>query len=196
MSKIWMRSNPYRLYSNSPDQRHNLSVVLDTSDIYGEDKMGRIFPDEESLMMANEGLVEVTAEFWAEPNVDLALGYFMTVKKPRVLEGVREAVTTTISSDAVIDDTVLSVVTDTGFASGDQISIKSGATVQLCKIKSVDTNELTIYGINALESDFDAGSTIYACRFYRIIARRTPYDALGPYQVVTLREIIGVAGML
>jgi len=191
-----MRTSPVRIYRNAPDQRHDLSVVLDTSDIYGEDKMGRIFPDEQSLMMANEGLIETTAEFWAEPDVDLALGYLVLVKKPRVLEGVREAVTTTLSSDAVIGDTVLSVADDTGFASGDQISIKSGATVQICKVKSVDTNELTIYDINALESDFDAGSTVYACRFYQVIARRTPYDALGPYQVVTLKEIIGTAGML
>ncbi|MBW2003837.1 MAG: hypothetical protein JRI72_04380 [Deltaproteobacteria bacterium] len=185
-----------RIYRNAPDQRHDLSVVLDTSDIYGEDKMGRIFPDEQSLMMASEGIIETTAELWADPDVDLALGYLVLVKKPRVLEGVREAVTTTLSADAVIGDTVLSVADDTGFASGDQISIKSDATVQLCKVKSVDSNELTIYDINALESDFDAGSTVYACRFYQVIARRTPYDALGPYQVVTLKEIIGTAGML
>jgi len=191
-----MRVVPYRVYRNSPTQRHDLSMVLNTSDIYGEDMMGRIFPDDEAIIMPAEGILGATAQLWAERGVDLSVGYLVAVKKPRVVGGVREATSTTLLSTAEVGATTLSVVGTTGFEVADQISIKSGSTIELCTIKAISVGQLTIYDSHALENEFAAGSTVLACRFYRVIARRTPHDTLGPYQVVTLKEIIGRAGML
>ena len=196
MALSWLTSQPFRLYRSAPNQKHDLSVVLDTQDIYEEDQWGRLCPADEMLIEPQTmDVPSHIAELWAKRGIDLAVGYFINVKKARIIDGEREAVTTKLSAVASVDDTALSVYGTVGFECGDQISVKEGATLQLCKVKTVGPLSLTVYDEDKMRTEFAADSTVYASRFYRIIRLRSVQDTQGLYQGVIIQQIVGTAGM-
>jgi len=181
-------THPIRIWRADPDQKHDLHVVIGFDDIYGEDKWGRLMPDDDLLISPNQmGIVAGTAQLWVPRGIDIAPGYFVQVKKPRVLNGQREAVMGKLTDTAAVAETTLYVTTTVGFESGDLVVLSSSDTQQQLKVKTVKNASLVVYEEDELRSEFAAADDVVAGHFYRVTAQRTPH-AVGPIQVVSLSE--------
>lgn len=191
-------THPLRIFRAAAEQRHDLSIVFGAEDIYGRDVWGRLVPDDSALYEfdgpAQFGVLKVTARLVVPGDVDVDTGYFVQVKKPRVVAGRREPCSAVTTKSLLIGDTEVALDTTVGFRSGDTVLVSEGDTRQLCRVHAVTDDSVNLYSDFALENDLEAGAPVVACHFYRAVGRRMPRDG-GPIQVLTLVAILGTGGM-
>lgn len=171
-----------RVFRTSRSAAHDLHSVLATEDIYGVDKPAIVIesPAEFIAELTDVGGISVhPARAIVANDVDLDEGYYVEVKKPMVLDGSWQAVETTLSSAASIGDTVLSVVSSTGFGPGDQVLVKDDDGEELTKVKSVGAGGLTLYADVALQRAYEAGATVRAARYFQVLAVKWPHNVAG-----------------
>ena len=181
-------THPIRIWRSDPDQRHNLSVVIAYEDIYGEDRWARLMPDDDTLIAPlDSGVVAGTAQLWLPRGIDIAVGYFVQVKKPRVVGGTREPVTAELVEAYTAAGTTLYLSTTLGLEDGDILHVHSASKDELTRVARVYEDRVTIYNDMALVNNYAVGDEVSAGWFYRVISRKTPHST-GPYQVVGMIE--------
>lgn len=176
-------THPCRVWRDRLTQRHDLSFLRNAQDIYGVDKWCRLMPSEAELLplpgMGELGMVGHPANIWFPRGLDVSEGYMIQVKKPRVINGEREAIAGELVSVAAIDDVVLDLDTVTGFESGDEVTVDDGTNDQRVRIKTVSGRRLTLYAECELKFAFAIGTDVTADTFYKIISVMTPHG-VGP----------------
>jgi len=185
------QTHPIRIYRGSVDLGHDLNAVLALEDIYGEDKMA-VFTESDAeyvTAVAEVGLSQHPALLIVDNETDLDEGYYIEVKKPMRLNGSWVPVETTTSGGVSPGDTEIPVSRTTGFSPGDQVLIKDSNNSELVRVKSVGSSSITVYDDLSLTNDYDAGTTVRATRFFRVVSVRWPYQT-APYRAADLLECI------
>ena len=189
-------TTPIRIFRSTPQQTHNLNVIFEAVDIYGEDKWGRLIPDESALIAYDGGMefgvVKVTAMLLMPKGLDADIGYFIQVKSPRVVAGSREACVATTAAAVLMGDTTIAVDTTIGFQQGDTVLFSGNGLRGMSRVATVQGEALVLYGDSAAGNDMDAGATITACSFYRVLSKR---PTSGPVQTLIIQRIEGTGGM-
>jgi hypothetical protein len=175
-------THPCRIYRCRLSQKHDLSLLRNAEDIYEEDKWCRVTPSSaEILDIPSQGelqIVQRLVDLWFPAGLDIVEGYIIKVMKPRVLDGAREAVESTLDSSAAVGAVELELVSPWGFESGDVIEIVGTAT-EYAKIKTVEDYTATLYADEALTNGFSAGDVASVVEFYKIISLVVP-PGMGP----------------
>jgi len=171
---ILIPKHPCRIYRTYGERKHDLSVVLQELDIYGEDKWGRMTADTTELILQPELMTDAPMTIFFEPDVDVEAGYIIEVKKTMYYDGRLVTVETTLSAAAFAGDTTLTVARAWGFSSGDIILLSSGGNYERTKLRSVDTTTktLTLYEDLALENDWDVGAAVRASQWFEVLTVR------------------------
>ena len=174
-----------RIYRASLSQRHDLSFLRTSEDIYEADKSCRVMPSEGSLLeipaQGELGAVSRPAEIWFPRGLDISEGYVIAVRKPRVINAEIEPVSGTLTADADAGDTEVEVDSTIGFESGDVCTLADETNTQRVIVADVDTDgTITFYTECALKYDFlEDDSTLTAETFYKVMSRLTPHS-VGP----------------
>lgn len=197
MSIIW--THPIRIYRNTLTRQHDLSLVLSCEDIYAEDKWGRLLRDMDAGVMefggpSEFGIVETPAKLVVPDELDIRPGYFVQVKTPRVVEGIREACATYLRIAAVATDTTIYVDDTYGMKAGMQFLLNDGTNNQLVAAKTINDESLVLHSDCALLYAFAVDTPVTACHFYRVVGQMTPHDG-GPLRVLSMVEMLGTRGM-
>lgn len=170
-------------------QRHDLSRVKSTSDVYGEDKRCRVLPTESEIFELNPGGSAAVNVFPVDIHFPrgtaVTVGDIVEVKKTRVRSGAREAVTANLLADASSGDTTIYIDDAVGFESGDEITISDGTNAQRFIVKSVTDNTMVLF--TALAYSFLTGADLEADTFYKIQTMRVP-GSVGPVIQTTAIE--------
>lgn len=184
-------THPIRIYRPGFDQKHDLSPEMVSRDIYNEDVWGRLMPDNESLAIPNElGFTPQSAQVALPKDVDASVGYVLFVGTPRVRDGEREMTETTLTDDAIVGQTILSVRYSGGFLPGQKISLEDETNTHYGKIKTVERRELTLYTEDKLQYDFANGTPIRVGTYFTVVGRRYPAD-YGSVQLLNVTETGG-----
>jgi hypothetical protein len=180
-------------------QRHDLSAVFAAEDIYGCDQWGRLIPDDSALFELDGpsqfGVVKSTVRLVVRSSVDVTTGYFVQVKKPRILQGQRQACATTLTEAVLAGAVQVPVVSEAGFRGGDQVLFSAEGVRLMSRVRAVAPGQLTFYDDVVPEVDLAAGTGVTACSFYRVIHRTSPGDR-APIQELILQEIVGTGGLV
>ena len=184
-----------RIYRPAPGRKHDLNVVRSLVDVTGEDVWVMVRPVEGELIELSPGTIPVRAmHLWVSSDVDLDFGYFVELKRTRVLDGDREVVEQALLANVAAGATSLSVARTTGFRSGDGVVVWDGSnTWEDTKVRTVGDTSLTLYADSALVGAYIAGAIVRASRMYRVEAIPEP-DDVGPWRVAlikhTLRQLV------
>ena len=194
-------SHLVRVYRGSNQVQHNLNTILQMEDVNGTDIFGIV--KKQNDLIVDMGPQAMTAghrcELWIASDYDLDHGYFVELKRTRVLDGQRVAVEEALTDDVEGGSVVLPVAQTVGFRSGDAVVIV-GAQSESSRVKclggsaepySLDYAQytaLTLYDDCALSNSYEAGDVVRASTFHRVIDLQAP-DATAPYRIVTLLQI-------
>lgn len=169
-----------RVYAATISQMHDLSFNWDRTDVEGEDIKCRIFPSQSELLelpaRGEFGMVKRPVTVWFEPGVDIREGYTVRIHRTRVVDGAREKISVTVMNDASVGDTTIDVYSVLGVLPGDQMLVSSSS--ELISIKSIDSNELTLY--YELKNAISEDDTLTECRYYQVVSVYTPHGG-GPF---------------
>ena len=162
-------------------QKHDLSRVKSSSDIYGEDKPCRVLPSESEIFELTPGGAANVAIFpvdlWFPRDLAVTVGDTVCVRKTKVLSGARQAVSTGLIADAAVGATTVYVDDVVGFEGGDEATISDATNSQSMVIKSVDDNTVTLF--DALKYSFVVDDIFEVETFYRIQSIKVP-GSVGP----------------
>jgi len=178
---VW--THPCRIYRCRLSQKHDLSLVRDAEDIYEVDKWCRMEPSSAELLdlpgQGELGAVQRLVSFWFPSGTDIVEGYLIKVKKPRVIDGVREPVSALLASSVAAGGTELDVDEPWGFESGDVVEISDENVTEYVRVRTVSDYTLTLYSDEAPENSFGAGDSVAVSDFYKISALTVP-PGVGP----------------
>lgn len=162
-------------------QKHNLSRLKSSSDVYGADKPCRVLPNDSEIFELTPGGAAAVSVFpvdiWFPRGVAISVGDTVEVKKTRVYSGKREAVAAEIVVATAVGDTVIYVDNSVGFEGGDEATISDGTNSQRVVIKSITDNAITLF--DALDYVFAVDSDIEVDTFYKIQSMKVP-GSVGP----------------
>jgi len=180
-----------RVYRPAPNRKHDLNVVRGLVDVSGNDVWVTVRPADGEIIDLNPGSVPVRAmNLWMPSKYDLDIGYFVELKRTRVLDGEREVVEEELVSGVVSGVTSLSVAKTTGFREGDGVVVWDGDdTWEDTKVRTVGATTLTLYSDCALVGDYAVGSVVRASRMYRVEALPEP-DDVGPFRVAYIKHTL------
>ena len=182
------KSHPVRVYRGSQQLSHDLNTLMALEDVNDEDIWVMLRGTESEIIDMTAGQPPARRlEMWVERQYDVDFGYFVEVKRARVLDGVREAVEETLTEAVEAGDLTLPVTDVIGFASGNLVIISDGTYSEEAKVKSVGDDSLTLYSDSALRRGYATGTVVRASRFYQVVDVKVP-EELGPMRVVTLMQ--------
>jgi hypothetical protein len=185
------KTNPVRVYRGSQELTHDLNAILKLEDVNSEDIWVMLRGTQSEIIDMTPGQpMSRRLEMWVDREYDVDFGYFVEVKRARVLSGVREAIEETLSSAVVAAAVSLPVTGIVGFLSGDTLVVSDGTNSEAARVKSVGATTLTLYSDSALNRGYAAGSVVRASRFYQVVDVRVP-EELGSVRVVTLMQTAG-----
>jgi len=182
------KTNPVRVYRGSQQLSHDLNTLMALEDVNGEDIWVMLRGTESEIIDMTPGQPPARRlEMCVERQYDVDFGYFVEVKRARVLDGVREAVEETLTAGVAAGALTLPVTDVIGFASGNTVIISDGTYNEEAKVKSVGEDSLTLYSDSALRRAYASGTVVRASLFYQVVDVKVP-EELGPMRVVTLMQ--------
>jgi len=162
-------------------QKHDLSRIKSSSDVYSEDKPCRVLPNDSEVFELTPGGAASVATFpvdiWFPRGLAVNIGDIIEVKKTRVVSGAREAVSAKLVVATAVGDTVIYIDDPVGFEGGDEATISDGTNSQRVVIKSLEDNTVTLF--DAIDYVFAVDTEIEVDTFYKIQAMKIP-GSVGP----------------
>jgi hypothetical protein len=187
MSVLW--TDLVRIYRCGFTQRHDLSLALDDTDIYGEDVWGRLLPDDDVVLVPNEwGIVGGSGKIALPVQYDVSPGYILWIKDTVVYDGARVEVAAALTDDVVAGATTLPVDTIVGFNDGAIVTVHSQGKRHRGKLRYATGSELVLYKEDQLREGFNTGDTISSGRYWRVTGRKNP-GKWGHIQELSVVEI-------
>ena len=188
-----------RIYRGSLQVQHDLDAIMSLEDVNGEDVFVQVKPQQDTLIdLSPQGIPSAhRCEMWLTDDYDLDRGYFVELKKTRVIDGSREAVEESLLSAVTTGATILRVSTGIGFRSGDQVVISGTEGSESSRLKrvggigtigSVTNCNMTLYADCALVRGYAAGGVVRASAFYRVVDMPSP-AGVRPYKIASLIQV-------
>lgn len=162
-------------------QKHDLSRIKSSSDIYNEDKPCRVLPNDSEIFELTPGGAGAVSMFpvdiWFPRGLAVNVGDTVEVKKTRVSSGAREAVSAKLVVATIVGDTVIYIDNPVGFEGGDEMTISDGTNSQRVVVKSIEDNTMTLF--DAVSYVFAIDSDVEVDTFYKIQSMKVP-GSVGP----------------
>ena len=191
-----------RVYRGSLQVQHDLNTIMQQEDVNGADILGVVKPLQDVLIDMTPGVPSGhRCELWVSTDYDVDMGYFVELKRTRVIDGKREAVQALLTDAVEEYNTVLPVDEVVGFRSGDVVLVSNGVAWESSKVKSVAPasgvgydyaaptgHALTLYADCALKRGYAVGSTVRASTVHQVVDTRMP-DGIRPYRILTLLQV-------
>ncbi|MHB8994550.1 MAG: hypothetical protein ACYC63_04795 [Armatimonadota bacterium] len=183
-----------RIYRGALQIQHDLDAIMHMEDVNGQDIFGIIAPLSDTIIdIGPQGIpsghrceLKLTTDF------DIDRGYFVEVKKTRVLDGARVAVEELLTSAVAAGAVEMHLANCVGFRSGDPVIVTDGTHSENSRVKKVAAGEpgstLEVYEDCSLSRSYATGSKIRASAFFRVIDMPSP-NGVGPYKVAVLLQV-------